>query len=432
VKQIPSNTRILYDAHLEEKAIPQTVRFYYKKWLRYYLDFCSKYYLKHISKASLTSFINKLKEKNQTNQQQKQAFHAISLYYEIANAKPINKDSPEAQKETISTKKENRERIKVSWMPVYDCLESEIKLRHYSPRTLRSYRGWVRQFQTYTKSKDPQLLASTDVKDFLTFLAVKRGVSASSQNLAFNSLLFFFRHVLKNEFGDMKDVPRAKKRPYIPVVLSREEIDAIILNLPYPFDLVVKLLYGCGLRLFECLSLRVGCLNFDTGKLTVHDGKGKVDRTVPMPEKIYPDLKSHLEFVIELHKQDLDSGYAGTFLPDLLGRKYKNATKELVWQWLFPAKELTFVPDEKVSRRYHLHESHVSKAIKTAVNRSKILKRATSHTFRHSYASHLLQANYDIRTIQELLGHRNIKTTMIYTHTVKSTTKKDAKSPLDF
>ncbi len=276
------------------------------------------------------------------------------------------------------------------------------------------------------------MLTSADVKDYLTYLAVKRKAAAASQNQAFNALLFFFRHVLKKDFGDQRDVPRAKRSPYIPVVLSREEVDSVIENLSDPYDLVVSLLYGCGLRLFECLNLRVGCFNFDTSILTVHDGKGQKDRTVPLPEKIIPELKAHLESVIDLHQQDLKSGYSGTFLPSLLDKKYKNAAKELIWQWFFSGKTLTLVPEQRELRRYHLHESHVQKAIRSVVKRSKIPKRATAHTFRHSFASHLLQANYDIRTIQELLGHSDVRTTMIYTHTIKSQTIKEAKSPLDF
>ena len=230
-----------------------------------------------------------------------------------------------------------------SWQAEYTRLSNEIQVRHYSPKTLKTYRGWIHKFQTFTKSKAPGLLSIDDVKTFLTFLAVERKVAASTQNQAFNALLFFFRHVLGKEFGKVDGVVRAKRKPYIPVVLSREEIDTILTNLSPPYDLVVRLLYGCGLRLFECLNLRVQCVNFDAGILTVHDGKGKKDRTVPLPLSIRSELDAH----------------------------------------------------------------------------------------RHSYASHMLQANYDIRTIQELLGHSDVRTTMIYTHTIKSRTLKESKSPLD-
>jgi len=277
----------------------------------------------------------------------------------------------------------------------------------------------------------PASLTPEEVKAFLTFLAVKKKVSASSQNQAFNALLFFFRHVLKKEFGKIEGVVRAKRKPYLPVVLSRAEIDRILENLQYPFDLVAKLLYGCGLRLSECLKLRIHNFNFDHHVLTIHDGKGKKDRTVPLPEAIRDDLKEQIDRVIALHDTDLKDGYSGVFMPDRLEKKYKNAPKELIWQWFFPARELTFVSEANEYRRYHLHETHVQKAIKWAVRKSKILKRASAHTFRHSFASHLLQANYDIRTIQELLGHSDVRTTMIYTHTVKSRTIKETKSPLD-
>lgn len=216
------------------------------------------------------------------------------------------------------------------------------------------------------------------------------------------------------------------------VVLSQEEIDAVLHHLSYPYSLVVKLLYGCGLRLFECMKLRVENFNFDAGILTVHDGKGQKDRAVPLPQSILQELKDQLERVKEIHQNDLASEYAGTFLDNRLEKKYKNAPKELVWQWFFPARVLTFVPEEKKMRRYHLHESHVQKAIKQAVGKAKLTKRASAHTFRHSFATHLLQANYDIRTIQQMLGHSDVRTTMIYTHCVPSKTVKEAKSPLDF
>ncbi|WP_442499337.1 integron integrase [Methylobacter sp. sgz302048] len=318
------------------------------------------------------------------------------------------------------------------WVFVFDTLNSEIKLRHYSPKTLKAYRGWTRHFQTFTKAKDYRELTQQDGADFLRYLAVEKQVSASSQHQAFNALLFLYQHVLKKDFGEIKGVVRAKRRPYIPVVLSREEIELIFDHLCEPVDLIAKLLYGCGLRLFECLNLRVHCFNFDAGILTVHSGKGEKDRTVPIPQVIVPELKLQLRKVTAIHEADLQAKYAGTFLPDQLERKYKNATKEFVWQWFFPAQSLTLLREQQEYKRYHIHESVVQKAIKRAANDAKITKRASAHSFRHSFASHLLQANYDIRTIQELLGHKDLRTTMIYTHTVPSKTIKQAKSPLDF
>ncbi len=257
-------------------------------------------------------------------------------------------------------------------------------------------------------------------------------MAASTQNQAFNALLFFYRHILHREFGKIDGIVRAKQKPYIPVVLSRNEINAVLRHLSPPCDLVVKLLYGCGLRSFECLGLRAQSLNLDAGVLTVHDGKGGKDRTVPLPQSIMPEIEAHIESLKDLHQRDMERGYAGVFLVNALERKYKNAAKEFAWQWFFPAKQLTRVKTSGEYRRYHLHETHVQKAIKKAVQAARLNKRASAHTFRHSFASHLLQKNYDIRIIQELLGHSDVRTTMIYTHTIKSSTNKEAKSPLDF
>ena len=430
--QFFSHIQSRYKAVLIEKAVPEKNHNLYVKWLQYYLDFCLKYELNPLNKDSLPEFFNKLKEKNQTSLQHKQASDAVSIYYEIGNTHS-SEDFSSSNKNFIISERHNELKPEcVNWKPVYDSLTAEIKLRHYSPKTLKAYTGWIRQLQNYTANKDPHMLSAADVKEFLTFLAVKRKVSASSQNQAFNALLFFFRNIIKKEFGEIKDIPRAKRKPSIPVVLSRDEIDKIIKALAYPYDLIVKLLYGCGLRISECMNLRVQYFNFDTGVLTIHDGKGKKDRTVPLPETIIPELTEHLEKVMEMHQEDLEWGYAGSFLFDSIESKYKNAAGELVWQWFFPAKTLTFVPDKDEYRRYHLHDTHVQKAIKRAVRKAKIAKRASAHTFRHSFASHLLQANYDIRTIQQLLGHSDVRTTMIYKQTIESRTIKEAKSPLDF
>ncbi len=318
------------------------------------------------------------------------------------------------------------------WTSIYDELKNTIKMLHYSPRTLKSYAGWTRKFQAFLKSKDPGLVSVEDVKAFLTWLAVDKGVSASSQNQAFNALLFLFRNVFGQEFGKMDGIVRAKRKPYIPVVLSREEVDRVIDHMKYPHRLIISLMYGCGLRISECLSLRVANFNFDMKILTIHDGKGQKDRTVPIPEALMDELKEQLERVIAQHELDCRAGFDGVFLYGLLEKKYKNAARELVWQWFFPAGKLTDVPKDHERRRYHVHETSLQKALRKAVKKAQIPKRVTSHTFRHSFASHLLQANYDIRTIQELLGHSDVRTTMIYTHTVKSRTLKEARSPLDF
>jgi integron integrase len=478
---LPADVAKNYEQKLSEEKVPDYYRNFYRKWMRYFWDFCHKYGFNASDPKSLVPFIEKLRTKKQSPAFQRQAHHAVTLYHELLNeqAKGASSSAPSQYlattrglplqvAETLPSPSSpplkgweikqpsggSEERFPTSgndtsktlpppvsvkptppleqWNKALSDLSSEIKLRHYSPKTLKTYAIWVRKFQFFTRNKEPLSLSPSDVKEYMKFLAVTQKVSASSQNQAFNALLFFFRHVLKQDFGEHTDNVRAKRTKYIPVVLSKEEIDAVINNLSYPYTLAVKLLFGCGLRLFECMKLRVNCFNFDAGVLTIHDGKGQKDRTVPLPQSILSELKAQLEHVKDIHQKDMDRGYAGTFLDNRLEKKYKNAPKELVWQWFFPAKTLTFVPDEKKYRRYHLHESHVQKAIKWAVRKAKLTKRVSAHTFRHSFATHLLQANYDIRTIQTLLGHSDVRTTMIYTHCIPSRTIKEAKSPLDF
>lgn len=333
-------------------------------------------------------------------------------------------DEPEADS--------RKEASRRPWDECYKRLKEEIRLRQYSPKTLQTYATWIGQFQRFLDNKPPSEIDSDDARRFLTDMAVKRRVAASTQNQAFNALLFFYRHILKTDY-DLKDkVVRARKTKYIPVVLSRDEVNLIIARLHHPYNLAVQLLYGCGLRLSECLNLRVHCFNFDEHILTVHDGKGKKDRTVPLPRVLIPALQDQLGQVKKLHEQDLAADFDGVFMPGALNRKWRTVAKDYIWQWFFPAKMLTFVPQDDEQRRYHLHETHLQKALRAALRSTKVAKRVTAHTFRHSFASHLLRANYDIRTIQQLLGHSDIRTTMIYTHTVQSRTLKETASPLDF
>jgi len=468
-------------SHIKPRGIPLERIAEYKKWLRYFLDFCDKYPVPSSRGEQIRLFCDKLREKNQSDSQRERAAHAVSLYFEMLQQPGKGVSAPSLTNGTMaagsagsageksagdlqspaqnlpeppypqpyylseeaphySTGQSRRSQYNVAgyqeksgspeWDAVIETMANEIKVRHYSRKTLQTYAMWTRNFQGYLKNKPPAELGTYDVKDYLTFLAVKCKVASSTQNQAFNSLLFFYRNGLKREFGDLRDVPRAKKSLYIPTVLSRAEVDAIINQLSYPFNLVVKLLFGCGLRLFECLQIRVGDVNFETGKLLVH-GKGNKDRTVPLPVSIIPELKAQMTVVAELHEQDLAAGYDGVFLDEALARKYPKAPWEYMYQWFLPQKFLTVTAEDGKGRRYHLHESDLQDELKVAVRKAKITKRVKSHTFRHSFATHLLQAGYDIRTIQTLLGHASLKTTMIYTHCVPVRTIKEPKSPLD-
>jgi len=332
-----------YEAILKRREIPLGLFDHYRKWLRYFIDFSTRYPVPEDNSEQILQFLGKLREKKQPEALQRQAAHAVTLYFDLQKQ---HEDEIPVLTDGIDLKTVSRTdniirpfqyceagyQVKsdsAEWDEILEKLAAEIKLRHYSRKTLKTYAQWFRRFQHYLNSKPPAELSTTDVKDYLTYLAVKCHVAASTQNQAFNSLLFLYRHALKKDFGNLRDVPRAKKSHYIPMVLSRGEIDAILGNLPYPYDLAVKLLFGCGLRLFECLQLRVRDFNFETGKLTIH-GKGKKDRTVPLPVTILPELKKQLQIVKGLHCEDLEAGYAGVFLDDAVERKYPKAPKELI------------------------------------------------------------------------------------------------------
>lgn len=448
---VPVSVSHQYQALLKRHEIPLSHYVHYNKWLRYFLDFKANYIKIHGQSEQVSLFLEKLRRKKQTEEQCQQAAHAVSLFFELELRETAPNDPVQLQDRQCSVYSSSPEVLRPSvhdrsyqycvagyreksdspeWDAVIAAMAAEIKVRHYSRKTLKTYGKWSRCFQRFLKSKPPEELTSDDVKEYLTFLAIKCHVAASTQNQAFNSLLFLYRHGLKRDFGELRGVPRAKKSLYIPVVLSREEIDSILDKLSDPFNLVVKLLFGCGLRQFECLQLRVRDFNFGAGNLTIH-GKGKKDRTVPLPESIMSELKAQMKVVAELHEQDVAAGYDGVFLDDAVEKKYPKAPKEFVHQWFFPMDKLTVVAETGERRRWHLHESELQRALYPAVRRANIPKRVTSHTFRHSYATHLLQANYDIRTIQKLLGHASLKTTMIYTHCVPVRTVKEPKSPLD-
>ncbi|MBT3193959.1 MAG: integron integrase [Verrucomicrobia bacterium] len=421
MRSLPNELRVAYLGAFRGRNAPAKESGDYLKWLRFYLDFCSKYEHAPRDRDSLQPFLSKLASKRQSTSQQEQATASVEIYYEVIEEGLIGGGGDRAAPAADDP-----------WERCFRELKVEIALRHYSPKTLQTYRGWIRQFQGWLVGKSPDEADSEAARGFLSHLAIDRHVAASTQNQAFNALLFLFRHVLKREYDIGDKVVRAKRRKYIPVVLSRGEVDDVLGKLRDPYCLIVKLLYGCGLRMSECINLRVMDLNFDERIITVHHGKGGKDRTVPLPSAVLSALHEQVERADILHRQDVQAGYHGVFMPTALNRKWPGAAKALTWQWVFPAKTLTLVPESMERRRYHVHESELQKALRGAVKRSGVNKRVTCHTFRHSFASHLLRANYDIRTIQELLGHSDIRTTMIYTHTVRSRTLKEAQSPLDF
>ena len=285
-------------------------------------------------------------------------------------------------------------------------------------------------FCKHLKGSSPYSLDNSHFTDFMTYLAVERKVSASTQNQAFNAILFFYRHVLDKDVGELSGAMRAKYRRRLPVVLTKQEIAQIFEHLKVNHLLMCKLIYGCGLRLKECLNLRVKDIDFAQNCLTVRSGKGDKDRQTVLPEGLKNSLQKHLEEVHSLYEEDRSDGLPGVYLPNALGRKYPNAGKEWAWQWVFPSPSLSVDPVTKVVRRHHAYPDALQKRFREAVRKAGIIKRATIHTLRHSFATHLLEGGYDIRTIQELLGHVNLQTTMIYTHVARKN-KLGVRSPLD-
>ena len=272
---------------------------------------------------------------------------------------------------------------------------------------------WVRSFRAFVNDKEPQQLEGRDLQDFLTHLAVEKRVSSSTQNQALNAIVFVYRHVLdKNIEGEISAV-RARQRRRLPVVLSTKEVKSLFDQMKGVHRLMAMLIYGCGLRLQECLGLRIKDIDLEQNLIMIRAGKGDKDRRTVLPEALKDDLIHHLAEVRTLYDQDRSNNLNGVYLPDALERKYPNAGKEWRWFWLFPSKSLSVDPRTHVVRRHHIHPAALQKAFKTAIAKVGITKQASVHTLRHSFATHLLENGYDIRTIQELLGHRNLQTTMI-------------------
>jgi integron integrase len=315
-------------------------------------------------------------------------------------------------------------------MPVVERVRRALRARHYSPRTEKAYVAWIRRYISHCGQRHPDALGASEITRYLSSLAIGSRVSASTQNQAFSALLFLYREVLGRELDGVDEAIRAKRPHRVPLVLTHSEVAAILGQLRGAPWLMASLMYGAGLRLLECARLRIKDVDFTRGEITVRDGKGRKDRVTMLPGTLKPRLQAHVEKVRSQHELDIRDGAGSVALPDALAHKYPRAAWEWPWQWLFPATRLYCDRATSQRRRHHLHETVIQRAFATAVRASRVTKPASCHTLRHSFATHLLERGYDIRTIQELLGHSDVSTTMIYTH-VLNRGGRGVVSPLD-
>ena len=301
-----------------------------------------------------------------------------------------------------------------------DDVRGQLRTLHYSIRTEHAYVGWIRRFILFHGKRHPSEMGEPEVRAFLTTLAVEGEVAASTQNQAFSALLFLYKVVLERPLGAIEDVTRARRPDRLPVVFTRDEVRVILARLPAENRLPASLLYGSGLRLLECLRLRVKDVDFGQHHILVRDGKGQKDRATVLPASSVGGLRRQVARVAEVHRQDVAEGFGQVYLPFALAKKYPNADRELGWQYLFFAPSRAIDPRSGVERRHHVSERTFQRAVAAAVRASGVGKPGTPHTFRHSFATHLLENGSDIRTVQELLGHADVRTTMIYTHVLQS------------
>jgi integron integrase len=305
-----------------------------------------------------------------------------------------------------------------------------VRLKNYSIRTEDTYVDWIERFVRFHKLRHPSEMNVPEIEAFLAWLAVEQNVAPSTQNQALSALLFLYRNVLKIELSGAVDAVRAQKDKRLPVVLTKNEVQQVLGRMNGVHQLMAQLLYGTGMRLMECLRLRVKDVEFTQHQIHLRDTKGNEDRITMLPQRLIAPLQQHLQSVCNLHQTDAKDGFGQVYLPYALERKYPNAAKEWIWQYVFPADRLSVDPRSKQVRRHHSDETVLQRAVRSAAVAAKINKHVTPHTFRHSFATHLLEAGYDIRTVQELLGHKDIKTTQIYTH-VLNRGPSAVRSPLD-
>ncbi|MDY6863877.1 MAG: integron integrase [Thermodesulfobacteriota bacterium] len=399
---------------INEKSIPFRNIKFYQLWVDKFLSYYQKN-LKAVKYNNIKEFLDVLESEGKEDWQIRQAYKAIKVFLEDFMCLLIDFTEDSKNDSTCKPVKNPK-----TWKEVFSKLINEIQFQHLAYSTEKTYRSWIRRFIEFCNNTPPEKIESSHVKKFLVYLAVEKKISASTQNQAFNALLFLFRNGLEKEFDISDNVIRAKKSDRIPVVFSKKEVKKLYKHFPGGYLLHAKLIYACGLRITECTRLRVKDIDFENQSLIVRSGKGNKDRAAPLPEMLHPELKSHLEKVKKVHAIDLKTGNGSVYMPNALAKKFPNASKEWAWQYVFPSKNLSLDPRAQIVRRHHITSRALQKAMSQALKKSGIPKKATIHTLRHSFATHLLQDGYDIRTVQELLGHNDVKTTMIYLHILRN------------
>jgi integron integrase len=404
-------TYLTEKARIKDKYIP-----YYIKWVSdcySFFDQPPENPLSNDQKQEFLKHVSRRREEWQVNQ----ADYALRLYSFF-----LNRGLKESSQDSGSSEEK--------WKELLEETRKALRLRHRSLTTEKNYLIWLRHFQRFAGAKLPKELGGRDLQDFLTHLAVERKVSSSTQNQALNAIVFVYRHVLGKDIENLLGAVRAKHKRRLPVVLTSKEVEQIFDHMNGVHRLMAMLIYGGGLRLTECLRLRIKDLDLEQNMLIIRGGKGDEDRRTVLPERLKDDLIQHLNSIRTIYDQDRNEKQNGVALPGALEKKYPNAGKEWGWFWLFPSRTLSLDPRTRMVRRHHIHPASLQKEFKNAVQKAEITKQASVHILRHSFATHLLEKGHDIRTIQELLGHKFLQTTMIYTHVAKKNIL-GVKSPLD-
>jgi integron integrase len=445
----PVKLQYIMRRKLADSKIPEGQWVFWELWIKQYLIFCDTEEISPGKCDNISKFLEYFKQKERKPWQVEQAQRAINLYLQLQpdlyspTSKTHNYSETTSIEDNHLTSTANGSITDIAkidnnspsehpllWNKIVERVSEVIRLKHYAKHTLKHYTYWVKRLGIYCKHKDPATLHVSDVRMFLEYLAINRNVSSSQQNQAFNALLFLFKQVLNLPFEGLQSTVRAKEVKYLPEILSQGELKTLFDLLEEPYKLLAELYYGCGLRLEEGLSIRIKDVDFNR-KLIIVKGKGKKDRYLPIPDTLIDRLHAQIKKVRYFHtKDEKNEEYHGVFLPDSITNKSSNFSREWGLYWLFPAPKLTYVKEEFGYKRYHIHDTVFQRMFQEAVKASGIPRRVKVHTLRHTYSTDLLAAGYDIRQVQDLLGHTDVRTTMIYTHIVRPD-QKPVRSPLD-